>query len=162
MNLTINEVTDAEEIPTVRALFREYADSMGLDLEFQNFSKELAALPGRYAAPAGCILLARTGGEPAGCVALRPLGDGVCEMKRLYVRPSSRGLKLGRRLAERVIEEARRLGYGHLRLDTITSKMGSAVALYEALGFRTIPPYFDSPFPDTVFMELDLNERTRP
>jgi putative acetyltransferase len=157
MNLTIGRLFDEAELPTIRAMFREYADSMGLDLEFQNFSEELADLPGKYAPPSGCILLARVDSEPAGCVALRPLGDGVCEMKRLYVRPGYRGLKLGRRLAERIIQEARDLGYERIRLDTIASRMGDAVALYRALGFRVIPPYCDNPFPDGMFMELSLN-----
>jgi putative acetyltransferase len=156
MNPTIDRITDTEDLPIIRAMFREYADSMGLDLEFQNFFEELAALPGKYAGPSGCILLARVDDEPAGCVALRPLSDGVCEMKRLYVRPGHRGLKLGRQLAERLIREARNLGYGRMRLDTMASKMGDAVALYRALGFETIPPYCESPFPDAIFMELDL------
>jgi putative acetyltransferase len=157
MNLTIGRLFDEAELPTIRAMFREYADSMGLDLEFQNFSEELADLPGKYAPPSGCILLARADSEPAGCVALRPLGDGVCEMKRLYVRPGYRGLKLGRGLAERIIQEAGDLGYERIRLDTIASRMGDAVALYRALGFRAIPPYCDNPFPDGMFMELTLN-----
>ena len=137
-------------------MFREYADSMGLDLEFQDFSEELADLPGKYAPPSGCILLARVDREPAGCVALRPLGDGVCEMKRLYVRPGYRRPQIGSELAERIIQEARDLGYERIRLDTIASRMGDAVALYRALGFRVIPPYCDNPFPDGVFMELSL------
>jgi putative acetyltransferase len=157
MNLTIGRLSDLAELPTIRAMFREYADSMGLDLEFQNFSEELADLPSKYASPSGCILLARVDGEPAGCVAMRPLGDGVCEMKRLYVRPAYRGLKLGRRLAERMIQEARDLGYERIRLDTIASRMGDAVALYRTLGFRLISPYCESPFPDALFMELSLD-----
>lgn len=156
MNVTIGRLSDAAELPTIRVMFQEYADSMRLDLEFQKFSEELAELPGKYAPPSGCILLARVDGQPAGCVALRPLGDGVCEMKRLYVRPQQRGLKLGRRLAERIIQEARTLGYERIRLDTIPSKMASAVILYGALGFETIPAYCESPFPDAMFMELEL------
>jgi putative acetyltransferase len=156
MKLTIGRITAPAELATIRALFQEYADSMGLDLTFQNFSEELASLPGKYAPPSGCILLARVDGEPSGCVALRPLGDGVCEMKRLYVRPRYRGLKLGRQLAARIIEEARNLGYAHIRLDTIGSRMEGAVALYRALGFKEVPPYCGSPFPDALFMELSL------
>jgi putative acetyltransferase len=157
MNLSIERITSVAELPTIRAMFEEYADSMGLDLTFQNFSAELANLPGKYAPPSGCILLARVDEEPAGCVALRPLVDGVCEMKRLYVRPRHRGLKLGRKLAERIIEEARDLGYRRIRLDTIASRMSDAVALYRSLGFREVPPYCDSPFPDAIFMELGLD-----
>jgi putative acetyltransferase len=157
MNLTIGRLAAAAELPTIRAMFREYADSMGLDLTFQNFTEELADLPGKYAPPSGCILLARVDGEAAGCVALRPLGDGVCEMKRLYVRPQHRGLGLGHKLAERIIWEARDLGYERIRLDTIASRMGDAVSLYRALGFREVPPYCDNPFPDAMFMELSLS-----
>jgi putative acetyltransferase len=156
MNLAIGRVSDQADMPAVRAMFRDYADSMGLDLEFQGFTEELASLPGKYAPPSGCIILAKVDGEPSGCVALRPLGDGVCEMKRLFVRPEFRGLKLGRKLAERIIEEARDLGYDRMRLDTIASRMSDAVALYRALGFREISPYCDSPFPDAVFLELSL------
>jgi GNAT superfamily N-acetyltransferase len=156
MNVTIDRVSDQASMPTIRSMFRDYVDSLGLELEFQGFTEELASLPGKYAPPSGCILLATVEGEPAGCVALRPLGDSVCEMKRLFVRPRFRGLKLGRKLAERVIEEACDLGYDRMRLDTIASKMGDAVGLYRALGFREIPPYCDSPFPDAVFMELPV------
>lgn len=156
MSLTIERLTDANELPTIRAMFREYADSMGLDLEFQNFSQELAGLPGKYAPPSGCLLIAMVDGQPAGCVGLRSLSDGVCEMKRLYVRSRHRGLGLGRKLSERVIQEARELGYVRIRLDTIASKMAPAVSLYAGLGFRTIPPYCETRFPDAVFMEMDL------
>lgn len=157
MSVIIARLSDQTSMPAVRSMFLNYADSMGLDLEFQGFTEELASLPGKYASPTGCILLASVDGEPAGCVALRALGDGVCEMKRLFVDPRFRGLKLGRKLAERVIEEARLLGYDRMRLDTIASRMGDAVALYRALGFREIPPYCDSPFPDAVFMESSLH-----
>ena len=160
MNLTIDQITGATEIPTIRAMFQEYADSMGLDLTYQNFSDELAELPGKFAPPSGCILLAKVDTEPAGCVALRPLADGACEMKRLYVRPGHRGLKLGRKLAERIIQVAGDLGYKCIRLDTMASRMSEAVALYRALGFRDVPPYCHSPFPDAIFMELGLTPRT--
>jgi len=118
---------------------------------------ELASLPGKYAMPSGCILVARVDGEPAGCVALRAIGDGVSEMKRLYVRPEFRGLGLGRKLAERIIGEARGRGYERIRLDTIPSRMAGAVCLYRALEFRDIPPYCDNPFPDAMFLELRLS-----
>jgi ribosomal protein S18 acetylase RimI-like enzyme len=142
---------------SVRVLFREYADSLDFDLHFQNFEQELAELPGRYAPPSGCLLLAMDGDEPAGCVALKKLADGVCEMKRLYVRGRYRGTGLGRALAEQVIQEARRLGYESIRLDTISSVMASAVALYRSLGFREIPQYCFNPIPGALCMELRLN-----
>jgi GNAT superfamily N-acetyltransferase len=145
----------------VRLLFREYAASLGFDLCFQNFEEELADLPGPYAPPSGCLLLATTGGEPAGCVALKRLADGVGEMKRLYVRSRYRGTGLGRRLAEQVIREAKRLGYQAVRLDTVPSVMGSAVALYRSLGFRDIPAYCFNPVPGALFMELRLVETVR-
>jgi putative acetyltransferase len=157
MNLTIHRSTDPREMATVRSLFQEYAGSLGIDLGFQQFDRELAELPGPYASPSGCILLAQADGQPAGCVALKPLAAGICEMKRLYVRPQNRGARLGRLLAERIIQEARDLGYSRIRLDTIPSIMGSAVRLYGDLGFETIPPYCDNPFPDALFMELRLS-----
>jgi len=139
------------DLETVRLLFREYADSLGFDLSFQDFDRELAELPDFYAR----ILLAEEGGEPAGCAALRDFGDGVCEMKRLYVRPALRGSGLGRALAEAVIEEARELGYERMRLDT-TPEMVEAQALYEELGFREIEPYRFNPVAGTRFLELCL------
>jgi GNAT superfamily N-acetyltransferase len=153
---TTRNVTSADEVETVRLLFREYADSLGFDLCFQNFEQELAGLPGQYAAPSGCLLLATVGDEPAGCVALKKLADGTCEMKRLYVRGRYRGTGLGRALAEQIIREARRLGYQAIRLDTVPAVMGSAVALYRSLGFRDIPAYCFNPVPGALCMELQL------
>jgi putative acetyltransferase len=141
----------------VRVLFHEYASSLGFDLCFQNFEQELAGLPGPYAPPSGCLLLATAEDEPAGCVALKELADGVSEMKRLFVRSRYRGTGLGRTLAEQIIREARRLGYQAIRLDTIPSVMGSAVALYHSLGFRDIPAYCFNPIPGALFMELQLS-----
>jgi putative acetyltransferase len=157
----IRIVTSAEEMEPLRVLFREYAASLGFDLGFQNFEQELAELPGPYAPPSGCLLLATVGDEPAGGVALKKLADGVCEMKRLYVRSRQRGTGLGRTLAEQVIREARRLGYRSIRLDTVPSVMGSAVALYRSLGFRDIPAYCFNPIPGALFMELRLSATVR-
>ena len=155
MSIDIVRATSAEQIATARMLFKEYEASLGIELTFQGFAREVAELPGAYTPPAGRLFLATDGTEPAGCVALRPLGDGVCEMKRLYVRPTARGARLGRRLTETVIREARAIGYTRMRLDTLPS-MKEAFALYQTLGFREIPPYCENPIAGTHFMELDL------
>jgi len=144
-----------EDIELVKTLFVEYADSLGFDLAFQDFQEELANLPGDYASPAGCLLLAKYKDQPAGCVALRTLAGEICEMKRLYVRPRFRGLGIGKALAEAVIEKARRIGYARMRLDTIPS-MEAARALYVSLGFREIESYRYNPIEGAVFMELSL------
>jgi GNAT superfamily N-acetyltransferase len=142
---------DMSDLAEVRALFREYADSLPFSLEFQDFDRELAELPGAYAPHGGALLLVRG----AGCVGIRPLEGEACEMKRLYVRPSARGRGIGRRLAEAAILEARRLGYARMRLDS-TPGMESAQALYEQLGFREIAPYRVNPVTGTRFFELEL------
>jgi ribosomal protein S18 acetylase RimI-like enzyme len=144
-------------LPIICNLFREYAADIGVDLCFQGFEEELAELPGRYAPPEGRLLLARQGREPAGCVALRKLEVGICEMKRLYVRPAFRGQGLGRELANAIIAAAREAGYERMRLDTLASML-PAIALYESLGFKRVAPYCHNPIADAVFMELALTE----
>lgn len=156
--IRIAPTASAEDVAAARMLFQEYAAGLGVDLSFQDFDQELARLPGDYAAPDGCLLLAREGDEPAGCVALRRLESGLCEMKRLYVRWQFRRSGLGRRLAEAIIAEARLRGYRHMRLDTLPT-MEAAAVLYAALGFREIPPYRYNPISGTRFMELDLQGR---
>ena len=152
----IYQAVNPEHIEHARRLFQEYAESLGFSLCFQSFDKELAGLPGDYAPPDGRLLLAEHQGKVAGCVALHKLGDRICEMKRLYVRPEFRGQALGRALAERVIQEARDRGYTHMRLDTIVGRMDSAIALYRELGFREIPPYRENPIAGAIYMELNL------
>jgi putative acetyltransferase len=153
--LRILPVEKEKDIESAKTLFVEYADSLGFDLFFQDFDEELANLPGDYAPPAGCLLIADYRDQPAGCVALRQLSDGVCEMKRLYVRPGLRGLGIGRALAEAVIERARKIGYTRMRLDTAPS-MEAARAIYVSLGFKQISPYRYNPIEGAVFMELKL------
>ncbi len=153
--IRIVPASDAAEIETVRALFREYADSLGVDLCFQGFEKELAGLPGDYAPPGGRLYLAYVEEKPAACVGLRRIEGDVCEMKRLYVRPLHRGQGIGRQLVLKLIEEARSLGYSKMRLDTLPS-MKRAQELYRAMGFKPIEPYRSNPVPGALFLELEI------
>jgi putative acetyltransferase len=150
------QVESARQVEQARELFIEYSERLGLDLCFQNFQQELAELPGRYARPEGRLLLAVSGERIAGCVGLRKIDDGVCEMKRLYVRPEFRGEGIGHALAVHLIEEARSIGYEWMRLDTLPAQMASAIKLYRALGFREIEPYYHNPVENALFMELSL------
>jgi len=154
------EIHGRGHLSVIRQLFREYAADIGVDLCFQGFEQELAELPGRYAPPTGRLLLAWQRHEPAGCVALRKLAEGVCEMKRLYVRPAFRGKGLGRELANAIIAAARESGYERVRLDTVAS-MKPAIALYESLSFKHVAPYCHNPMADAVYMELKLSAACR-
>ena len=155
----IRDARIPEEIGVARALFEEYAASLDVDLCFQNFTRELAELPGDYVAPRGCLLLAQNDSGIVGCVALRPLAgphSGIGEMKRLYLRPQARGGGVGRGLAQAAIERARRAGYHTLKLDTLPS-MSAAMQLYASLGFRECAPYYVNPVPGVTYMELRLD-----
>jgi ribosomal protein S18 acetylase RimI-like enzyme len=155
----MTQASSPAQIAQVRELFLEYAQSLGFSLCFQNFDQELAGLPGDYRPPEGRLLLAEYEGQVAGCVALHKLEPGICEMKRLYLRPAFRGKGLGRKLAEVILEEARSIGYERLRLDTVGPVMKDAVALYRTLGFREIAPYRANPMEGTLYLELSLNDR---
>jgi ribosomal protein S18 acetylase RimI-like enzyme len=144
-----------EQVRKVGDLIREYVASLPFDECFEDMDKEIAELPGAYTPPAGRLLLAVYQGEPVGCVAMRKLGDGICEMKRMFVRPAFRREGIGRSLAQTLIEEARSIGYRRMRLDT-AGFMAEAIALYRSLGFQEIEPYCYNPLADAVFMELPL------
>jgi putative acetyltransferase len=157
-NLSFTQAASPTQITRARELFLEYAQSLGFSLGFQNFDTELANLPGHYGPPDGRLLLAEYESQLAGCVALHKLGNGYefCEMKRLYLRPQFRGKGFGRVLADRIIAEARAIGYCRMRLDTVEPVMKDAVAMYRRLGFREIAPYCTNPMPGALYMELDL------
>ena len=157
--VSLRRVATKEDLSAAETLFREYAANLDVDLCFQNFEAELASLPGEYAAPGGHLLLAFVGAELAGCGALRPLTDSdyanACEMKRLYVRPGFRRFGLGRKLAEAVLDEARRAGYSHILLDTL-DEMETARELYASLGFEEIPPYYYNPVAGAHYLKADI------
>ena len=154
--ITLVQAESSEQVAQARGLFVEYAKSLGVNLCFQNFEQELAGLPGHYAPPDGRLLLANYEGQLAGCVALHRWEAGVCEMKRLYLRPSFRGKGLGRAIAEAIIAEARNIGYRCMRLDTIEPIMKDAVEMYRKLRFHEIAPYRPNPIAGAMYMELHL------
>ena len=153
--IRIVHAQSAEHYECIRTLFLRYADSLDFDLGFQHFDDELDTLPGDYAPPHGCLILAEDTGKWAGCVALRRIEDGICEMKRLYVLPDFRGRGIGKILAQAVINAARNKGYAKMRLDTVES-MHTARALYASLGFYAIEPYRYNPIDGASYMELRL------
>ena len=157
--ITFAQAVSAADIAVARTLFKEYEQSIGVSLCFQNFDQELANLPGDYAPPSGRLLLVRVDDQIAGCIALRKLDDSTSEMKRLYLRPESRGRGLGKPIVQTLIHEAKLIGYSKIRLDTIPGRMDQAINLYRSIGFKEIPAYYDTPFDDTLYMELDLTSR---
>jgi len=154
--IKIIQAETPEQIDEARKLFREYEKWLAVDLCFQDFENELATLPGKYAKPEGILLLVLVSKEFAGCIALRKLENGICEMKRLFVRQDFRGRNLGKIVVEKLIAEARQTGYEKMRLDTLPGKMPQAVKLYKTFGFCEIPPYYKNPHCETIFLELDL------
>ena len=154
--MRIIQAETSADLENVKELFGEYVEWLGINLCFQNFEKELAELPGDYAPPTGRLLIAYADQEVAGCIALRSLGDSICEMKRLFVRPAFRGAGLGLTLVKLVLDEARKIGYERIRLDTLPGKMDRAIAMYRALGFKDIDPYYHNPVTGAAFMELGL------
>jgi ribosomal protein S18 acetylase RimI-like enzyme len=156
MAVTLDHAINTQQLADARILFKEYAVSLGVDLCFQDFESELRDLPGFYSEPQGCILLAFSDSELAGCVGLHPLSEEkVCEIKRMYVRPAFRGRGIGRKLAAQIIEEARKRKYEKMRLDTLP-KLKEAQFLYHSLGFTEIKPYTFNPIEGALFMEKDL------
>jgi len=159
--VTIREALGGDDLEIIRELFREYERWLGVDLCFQGFDDELARLPGIYAPPEGVILLAREDGRPTGCVALKCLEPGICEMKRLYVRPGDRGRGIGRRLVVSLIDAARSRGYARMRLDTLV-QLKEAIELYRSVGFRPTEPYYHNPLPGVLYWELGLDPLPQP
>lgn len=158
--LTIVQAENPSQVTMARELIEEYAAWLEFKLCFQGFEEEMRSLPGKYAPPAGRLLLALWDGKPAGVIALRPLEEaGLCEMKRLYVRPEFRGNHIGRALAQQIIREAAEIGYSRMRLDTIIGKMDAAIAMYREVGFTDADPYYQTPVGHTLFMELALTRK---
>ena len=158
MSLQIEAAYDSLE--KVKELFIEYQGVIGIDLRFQNFDSELEGLPGKYSYPLGRLYIARFNGELCGCVALRPLDNERCEMKRMYVRPGYRRLGIGRELSERIIRDAREIGYSLIVLDSFNTLMSEAISLYHRLGFSEIPPYYNNPNHEVVFLGLILSHNS--
>lgn len=156
--INIVEANTKELIEQAKELIREYAQSLEFDLGFQDFDQEMENFPGQYASPKGCLYIALDENQPIGCVAVRDFGQGICEMKRLYVKPNFRGQKVGKLLADVVIKAARDMGYDYIRLDTIPS-MKQANMLYNSLGFKQIVPYRFNPIEGATFFELNLKEK---
>ena len=152
----IIQAESPEQIEETRRLFREYEAWLGVDLCFQSFEAELADLPGKYASPTGRLFLALVDEKIAGCIALRKLDEETCEMKRLFVRENFRKFGLGRKLIEKIIAEAKYVGYKRMRLDTLPDKMPKAVELYRSYGFQEVAPYYENPHKETLFMEKIL------
>src|SRR5262245_757677 len=160
MGSEILHVETGPLLDDVRALFVEYAQSLNFDLCFQSFDREMKELPGDYRLPAGRLVLGRVDGRPAGCVALRMLEPKICELKRLYVRPEFRGYRLGKQLTDHVLDEARRVGYSAVRLDTVAGSMDRAIELYRSIGFKEIARYYSNPIPNALYMALSLTGRS--
>ncbi len=156
--IEIIQAKTPDHIEQTRTLFREYEDWFGLKLCFQNFDEEVAGLPGKYTPPDGRLFLAFSDKKLAGCIALRNLQEEICEMKRLFVREDFRGLGIGNSLIEKLIAGAKEIGYEKMRLDTFPSKMAKAVELYHAYGFYEIAPYYQNPYGETFFMELEIKK----
>ena len=158
--IKIKQVETSQQLEKIRDLFQEYVASLGFELHFQDYRKEIAELPGDYTLPGGCLLLAEQGNKIIGCVALRKISDTICEMKRMYIRPKFRGRGFGKKLAYSVIAKARKMGYRRMRLDTIAF-MKEAITLYQSLGFIEIPPYRYNPMEGAKFMELVLENTAK-
>jgi len=156
--LTLKLAESAKDIQIIKELFLEYAKWLDFPLCFQGFDEELATLPGKYSKPEGRLYIAYWDNKTAGCIGLRKISDGICEMKRLYLRPEFRGKKIGNRLVEKIIEDAKIEGYLFMRLDTINERMGNAVEIYKNYGFKEIEAYYENPEPHTLYMELDLTK----